>query len=44
MIIKSRKLDELLNDLALQQEDTQTKETVEDLIKKESEQEDKMAH
>ncbi|CAD8107720.1 unnamed protein product [Paramecium sonneborni] len=42
MIIKSRRLDELLNDLALQNEDT-IKETIEELLEKEQIQEDKMS-
>ncbi|CAD8175439.1 unnamed protein product [Paramecium pentaurelia] len=42
MIIKSRRLDELLNDLVLQNEDT-VKETIEQLLEKEQIQEEKMA-
>lgn len=42
MIIKSRRLDELLNDLVLQNEDT-VKETIEELLEKEYIQEEKMA-
>ncbi|CAD8188607.1 unnamed protein product [Paramecium octaurelia] len=42
MIIKSRRLDELLNDLVLQNEDT-VKETIEELLEKEQVQEEKMA-
>ncbi|CAD8198150.1 unnamed protein product [Paramecium octaurelia] len=42
MIIKSRRLDELLNDLVLQNEDT-VKETIEELLEKEQIQEEKMA-
>ncbi|CAD8084890.1 unnamed protein product [Paramecium primaurelia] len=43
MIIKSRKLDELLNDLAIQNDDTEIKESIEELIQKEQIQEEKMA-
>ena len=32
MIIKSRRMDELLNDLAIQNDDTEIKESIEELI------------
>ncbi|CAK66707.1 unnamed protein product (macronuclear) [Paramecium tetraurelia] len=43
MIIKSRRMDELLNDLAIQNDDTEVKESIEELMQKEQMQEEKMA-
>ncbi|CAK57883.1 unnamed protein product (macronuclear) [Paramecium tetraurelia] len=43
MIIKSRRMDELLNDLTIQNDDTEVKESIEELLQKEQMQEEKMA-